>query len=146
MVLVSIELPHNQPDKEKRTVQETVDTITSQLQMACRGVAQTVSDLQTDTGIKDKMAQFWINQVLERSSNLVSGRVTDSTTRDPRLNDRSCSTEQKKGIRDSLKSQIQQETYEWLITQPSKKWDELPRESCASHSRTIRTNSHLNCM
>jgi len=127
------EIPYDQPDKEKRTVQETIDTITNQLLVACRGVAQTVLDLQTDTGIKDKKAQFWVNQALERSSNLVSSRVTDSTTRDSRLNGNSYSMEQKKEIQDSLKSQIQQETYDWLLTQPREKWDKLPDESCASH-------------
>jgi len=123
-----------QPDKERRTAQETVQTITDQLWLACRGVAQPVSDLQTNTGIKDKTAQFWIDQVLKRSSNLVTNRVTDATTRDPRLNDRSCTKEEKKCIRDSLKSKIQQEMHDWLLTQPKEKWDELPEESRASHA------------
>jgi hypothetical protein len=80
------------------------------------------------------MAQFWIDQVLERSSNLITARVTDSTTRDPRLNDRSYRTEEKQAIRDSLKCQIQEETNDWLITQPREKWDELPEQSRASHA------------
>jgi hypothetical protein len=123
----------HQPDKEKRTVYETVNTITNQLWLACRGVAQPVSDLQTDTGIKDKMAQFWIDQVLERSSSLITARVTDSTTRDPRLNDHSYQ-EEKQAIQDSLKCQIQEETNDWLITQPKEKWDELPEQSHVSHA------------
>ena len=89
-------------------------------------------DLQTETGIKDKTAQFWIDKALERSSALITSRVTDSTTRDPRLNDRTYSTEQKKEIRDSLKSQIQVETYDWLLTQPREKWDKLPEGSRVS--------------
>jgi hypothetical protein len=96
-------------------------------------VAQPVSDLQTDTGIKDKMAQFWIDQVLERSSSLITARVTDSTTRDPRLNDHSYQ-EEKQAIQDSLKCQIQEETNDWLITQPKEKWDELPEQSHVSHA------------
>jgi hypothetical protein len=121
-----IKIPCDQPDREKRTAGETVDTITKQLRLACLGVAQRVSDLQTETGIKDKTAQTWIDQALERSSNLIARRVTDSTTRDPRLGSRSYSTEQKQEIRDLLKSQIQEETYDWLLTQPEGKWDELP--------------------
>lgn len=128
-----------QPDQEKRTAEETIDTVMNQLRSACRGVAQPILDLQTDTGIKDKTAQLWIDQALERSSALIASRVTDGTTRDPRLNGRSHSTEQKKGIRDLLKSQIQEETYDWLLTQPKGKWDELPIESRVSWS-CIRTN------
>lgn len=114
-------------------MQETIETITEQLRLACRGVMQAVLDLQTGTGIKDKTAQFWIDQVLERSSNLVLNRVTDSATRDSRLNGRSYSTEQKQEIRSSLKYQIQEETYDWLLTQPKEKWDELPGPSRTYH-------------
>jgi hypothetical protein len=113
-------------------VGETVNIIANQLWLACRGAAQPVLDLQTDTGIKDKTAQLWIDQALERSSNLLASRITDSTTRDSRLNNRSYSTEQKKKICATLKSEIQQETYAWLLTQPKGKWDELPPLSCAS--------------
>ena len=120
--------------EEKRTAQETAKTITSQIWLACRGVAQPVSDLQTTTGIKDKTAQFWIDQALARSSNEITKRVTDSTTRDSRLNNRSCAKEQKQQIQDTLKSQIQRETYDWLLTQPEEKWDKLPEQSRASHA------------
>ena len=129
-----IEIRCDQPDEEKRTVQDTVNTITQQLWLSCRGVAQPVSDLQTETGIKDKTAQFWIDQTLERLSSQVTSRVTDSTTRDSRLGSNTHSTEQKREIRNLLKSQIQEETYNWLLTQPKEKWDKLPEQSRASHS------------
>ena len=78
-----IEIFYDQPDDEKRTAQETINIIMKQLQLACKGVAQAMSDLQMDTGIKDKTAQFWINQALERSLKLIVERVTDGATRDP---------------------------------------------------------------
>lgn len=106
--------------------------------LACRGVAQAVSDLQTETGIKDKTAQFWIDRALERSSDEITSRVTDSTTRDSRLGNRAYSTEQKQEIRNSLKSQIQQETYNWLLTQPREKWDKLLEQSRVSRHQMIR--------
>ena len=59
-------------------------------------------DLQTATGVKDKTAQFWIDQALGRSLSQITKRVTDSTTRDSRLNNRSCTKEQKQQIRDTL--------------------------------------------
>jgi hypothetical protein len=139
--MASIKIPCDQPDKEKRTARGTVDTIMNQLWLACRGVAQPVSDLQTDTGIKDKTAQFWIERALERSSNLVTARVTDSTTRDSRLNGRA-PKEEKQAIREALKQQIQVETNDWLVTQPSNKWDQLPGESRASHVQINGIDSH----
>lgn len=126
---MSTKAVYDQPDQEKRTAQGTVDTITKQLWLACRGVAQPVIELQTETGIKDKTAQFWIELALKRSSEQITEKVTDSTTRDPRLNDRSRPTDQKEVIREQLRSKIQEETHDWLVTQPSKKWNELPGDS-----------------
>ena len=57
------------------------------------------------------------------------GRVTNSTTRDPGLNGHAYSAEQKKVIQDVLKSQVQEEIYGWLLTQPKEKWDKLPEQS-----------------
>jgi len=129
---------HDQPDQEKHTAQETTSIIANQVWVACRGVAQPVSDLQTETGIKDKTAQFWIGQALKRSSDLVRVKVTDSSTRDLRLNSRHCSKEEKKQIREILKSGIQEETYKWLITQPESKWNQLPDGSCMSLLPIVR--------
>ena len=141
-----IEIFYDQPDNEKRTAQETINIITKQLQLACKGVAQAVSDLQTDTGIKDKTAQFWIDQALERSSKLIVERVTDGATRDPRLSSRSCPTDEKQKIRHTLKSQIQEETFNWLITQPKEIWDGIPEESRASYARIDRASLYSNCL
>lgn len=84
------------------------------------------------------MAQFWIDQALARSSEQITGRVTDSTTRDPRLNGRTCSTEEKQEIRESLDSQIQEEMFNWLLTQPREKWDKLPEQSRVSRGQINR--------
>lgn len=134
------EIWRDQPDEEKRTAQGTTDTIARQIRLACRGVAQTVADLQTETGIKDKTAQFWISRALERSSDQIENRVTNSTTKDSRLNNRTYSTEQKQEIRESLKSQIQDETFNWLLTQPREKWDKLPEQSRAYGFHVSRTS------
>ena len=138
--VVLIRTQCDQPDKEKQTVQETVNIIMQQLWLACWGMVQLVSDLQTETCIKDKTAQFWVDQVLEWSLGQVTNRVTNSTTRDSWLGNHAYSAEQKQEIQDLLKSRIQEETYNWLLTQPKEKWDELPEQSRAFCSQSNQTN------
>ena len=105
--------------------------------LACCGVALRVSDLQTETGIKDKTAQFWIDQALKRSSELTATRVTNSTTRDPRLNGSRCPTEEKQAIRKVLKDRIKEETFNWLVSQPKERWEKFPEDSRTSYSVTM---------
>jgi len=38
-----------------------------QVKAACLGVAQTVKDLQTNSGVKDGFTQHWIDELIERS-------------------------------------------------------------------------------
>ena len=82
--------------------------------------------------------------MLKRSSEQVTERVVDSTTRDPRLNSRSCPTDQKELIRKELRSKIQEETYCWLLTQPRKKWNELPVDSRESSAQVDRIDACSN--
>jgi hypothetical protein len=41
--------------------------IKSQIEVACLGIAQTVKDLQSATGVKDAYTQCWINILIERA-------------------------------------------------------------------------------
>lgn len=55
-----------QPGKV-RSLEETLKLVEEQVQAACLGVAQTVKDMQTETGIKDAFTQHWIEDLIERS-------------------------------------------------------------------------------
>ena len=50
-----------------RTAAGTLAELKMQVNLSCLGVAKTVSDSQTDTGVKDAYTQFWINQLIERA-------------------------------------------------------------------------------
>ncbi|KAL6304652.1 hypothetical protein BKA93DRAFT_817379 [Sparassis latifolia] len=52
---------------ELRNVTETREVVIEQLKLAALGVAQKVADHQTATGVKDKIAQHWIEQLIKKA-------------------------------------------------------------------------------
>jgi hypothetical protein len=44
--------------------------VEEQIRAACLGVAKTVKDMQTDTGVKDAFTQHWIDELIEHARNL----------------------------------------------------------------------------
>jgi len=52
---------------QPRCAQDTLAEVERQVKAACLGVAQTVKDLQTNSGVKDAFTQHWIDELIERS-------------------------------------------------------------------------------
>jgi hypothetical protein len=50
-----------------RSAQQTKERLQAQLNAAMHGVEKTVVDMQRATGTKDKVAQYWINILLEKA-------------------------------------------------------------------------------
>ncbi len=53
-----------------RNAQEIRDEIQKQIRQAMYGVDKSVGDMQTASGIKDKVAQHWIEQLLAKAKEL----------------------------------------------------------------------------
>ncbi|EIN07387.1 hypothetical protein PUNSTDRAFT_71288, partial [Punctularia strigosozonata HHB-11173 SS5] len=51
---------------EPRTAPDTFQEVCAQLDMACEGVMQPIKERQTETGVKDAYAQYWIEQLISR--------------------------------------------------------------------------------
>jgi hypothetical protein len=84
-----------------RTAAETKSIIEQQLESAMRGVEKPISDLQTETGVKDKVAQHWIDVLLSKSRQMKE--------ESPR----------------KTKEQIAKELKEWFTAQPGDKFNPL---------------------
>lgn len=122
------ELSTPKPGETRRTVTETVQIIKQQLNLACEGVARRVSELQTETGVKDRTAQFWIERALERSSRLVRQRLYEPVTKDPRLSG-NLKPGEREQIKELVRSEVSAEVRRWVIEQPPERFDRLPQES-----------------
>jgi hypothetical protein len=53
-----------------RCAQETLTEVERQVKAACLGIAQTVKDLQTNSGVKDAFTQHWIDELINRSRDM----------------------------------------------------------------------------
>ena len=123
-----IELSPLEPGKIRRTVPETVEIIKQQIRLACEGVAYRVSELQTETGIKDQTAQYWINHALERSSELMRQRLHGPETKDPRLAG-NLKPDERKRIKGIIRSEVSAEVCCWVVEQPPEWYKRLPPDS-----------------
>ncbi|KAJ7850524.1 hypothetical protein B0H14DRAFT_3664811 [Mycena olivaceomarginata] len=70
-----------------RTPADTVAKIKEQIRSACLGVASVVENLQTESGVKDKISVHWIELLLDQARKIQQEWVYNHDTRDPRLND-----------------------------------------------------------
>ncbi|KAI0308812.1 hypothetical protein OF83DRAFT_1089519 [Amylostereum chailletii] len=111
---------------EPRMAADTLQTIKMQYDLATLGVAKALQENQSETGVKDKIAEHWIQQVLSRARERQYTLITAAHTRDPRLNDRHRSKEDKVAVRNELKRVIQQECLDWVYTQPSHTYSLIP--------------------
>ena len=116
-----------------RIIPETVQIIKQQINVACEGVACRVSELQTETGVKDRTAQYWIDCALQRASELTRQRVHEPATKDPRLSGK-LKVDERKKIKEVISSEISAEVRRWVIEQPPEQYCQLPQDSCKSHA------------
>ncbi|TFY51089.1 hypothetical protein EVJ58_g10745, partial [Rhodofomes roseus] len=119
-----------------RTAVETRAAVIAQLKLAALGVAKDVEDLQTKTGVKDKLAEHWIQILLQRAKQEQQLRLHNRATRDPRLNRRN--VPDRAAIVRSIKDAIQEEILDWVIREPQDDYEALSPDS-REISRTMRT-------
>ncbi|KAJ7658930.1 hypothetical protein B0H14DRAFT_2659262, partial [Mycena olivaceomarginata] len=62
---------------------ERIARITKQIKTACFGVESAIEALQTETGVKDKIAAHWIGLLIAKTRNIQQEKVFNHGTQDP---------------------------------------------------------------
>ncbi|KAJ3559426.1 hypothetical protein NM688_g352 [Phlebia brevispora] len=123
-----------------RTVKETLAEIEAQLDLAALGVKDHVEKRQTLTGVKDSVAQRWIEELLRRSRELRHQYVTNPATQDKRL--KKAKGDARTAVKNDIAKRIQRELREWLVKQPPHRYELLPEDSELRHR--LRPGDHYN--
>ncbi|KAJ7310144.1 hypothetical protein DFH08DRAFT_718875 [Mycena albidolilacea] len=127
-----------------RTPEDTIAKIKKQIRAACLGVATAVENLQTETGVKDKIATHWIELLLEEAQKIQQERVYNRETRDPRLNDVKIKNEARQLVKQSIINEIQEQLFAWVIMQPPERYEKLDEQTRTNPE--LRPGDHYNVL
>ncbi|KAJ6508188.1 hypothetical protein C8R45DRAFT_815921 [Mycena sanguinolenta] len=127
-----------------RTPADTVAKIKEQILAACLGVATTVENLQTESGVKDKIAVHWIELLLDRARKIQQERVYNRETRDLRLNDPKVKNEARQLVKQGIINQIQEKLFDWVIMQPPERYEKLDEQTRINLE--LRPGDHYNVL
>jgi DNA mismatch repair ATPase MutS len=129
------------PDKA-RNPDKTVSIIREQLQIAAMGVQSKVTNLSTENGVKDSIAEFWIPQLIQKANKEQHDRIDNEMTRDRRLNAK-LTQRQARDLKIEIKKEIQRDLIQWLITQPKDHYQSLPASSGVFFWNIITNKNNL---
>ncbi|KAJ6545514.1 hypothetical protein B0H19DRAFT_1212296 [Mycena capillaripes] len=119
-----------------RTPADTVAKIKEQIRSACLGVASVVENLQTESGVKDKISVHWIELLLDRARKF-------SKHGDPRLNDPKIKNEARQLVKQGIINEIQEELFDWVIMQPPERYEKLDEQTRIPE---LRPGDHYNVL
>lgn len=114
-----------------------MQTLREQLRLACLGNKDVVQQLQTQTGVKDKVAQFWIEHLLALAREQQDVCMKDTVTRDPRLNDKAIKGDARKTIKLQITAVIQDDLWNRLLELPPNKGINRPLDLIAGFHYNI---------
>ncbi|KAK7445751.1 hypothetical protein VKT23_014747 [Stygiomarasmius scandens] len=129
---------------EPRDSEQTLQTIRYIIWLACHGNADAVQSTMSAAGIKDKIAQYWIDQLLVRSKLLRQERITNEGTRDQRLNNKSLKGAHRKALKDGIVEDIARECWDWVLKQPARTYEKLATDDPTRND--IRAGDHYNML
>ncbi len=107
-----------------RECEKTISVIRKQIWLACHGDQGGIGQLSTETGVKDKIAQFWIDTLLAKVKPILDAKLKNRETRDQRLNER-MSREDRKSLTEEITATVGTELWEWVVRQPQDDYEQL---------------------
>ncbi|TFK22439.1 hypothetical protein FA15DRAFT_657497 [Coprinopsis marcescibilis] len=100
-----------------RQPHETIELVKAQVRLACYGKREDLQLNASQSGVKDKISQHWINKMFTRFQDLQTEKMKDRQSRDPRLNSR-LSQEERKRILEGIRQNIQHDLWNQVIKLP----------------------------
>lgn len=108
---------------------ETKKEIVAQIITATQGNASAVESMQTGSGIKDSIAQHWIDRLISKGRALREERLKNPITQDARLKDHRLQGVARVKVREEIEKGIENELLQWLVQQPAHRYNCLPEDS-----------------
>ncbi|TEB15367.1 hypothetical protein FA13DRAFT_1876169 [Coprinellus micaceus] len=125
-----------------RKINDTVSSIEAQLRLACYGAKETIKMAATQSGVKDKISQYWIDRLLQMAKEKHTVMLKNRSTRDPRLNEVIPVREDRKRLVNGIKRGIQTDLWNWLVKQPAESYAKLAPSDPLRNQ--IRPGDHYN--
>ncbi|KAJ7703504.1 hypothetical protein B0H17DRAFT_1157088 [Mycena rosella] len=129
---------------EPRTKEGTIQVIRWQIWTACLGIQKPLDATYSQTGVKDKIAQFWIQKLLDMAKNRRSVELGDRKTRDPRLNNSALKGDARIAVKNEISHKIQEELWDWVVRQPPDSFAKLGEQDPARQD--LRPGDHYNIL
>ncbi|KAF7349037.1 hypothetical protein MVEN_01425300 [Mycena venus] len=98
----------------------------------------------SESGVKDKIAMHWIEQLIEKARGINQERVFNHDTRDPRLNDSKIKGPAREKIKQEILDKVQEELFTWVIIQPPDRYAKL--DDLSKETPELRPGDHYNVL
>ncbi|KAH6868945.1 hypothetical protein BKA70DRAFT_1491597 [Coprinopsis sp. MPI-PUGE-AT-0042] len=106
-----------QPGRGRRPA-ETIDAIKAQVRLACFGDKKTLKSNASQSGVKDKISQHWIELMLSEYKDLHKVKLSNRDTRDPLLNSKNLAPEKRAAIKGNIRQNIQHDLWNRVVKLP----------------------------
>ncbi|KAJ7083339.1 hypothetical protein B0H15DRAFT_785013 [Mycena belliarum] len=126
-----------------RDKEGTIQVIRWQVWAACLGNKKNLDASYSQTGVKDKISQFWIQKILEMGKEKRAIALSDPKTRDPRLNRASLKGDDRVAVKDEITRRIQQELWDWVVQQPAESFALLPEHDQILHTYLLGNDKYV---
>ncbi|KAI0687983.1 hypothetical protein BC835DRAFT_1419534 [Cytidiella melzeri] len=85
--------------------------------------------MQTTSGIKDLIAQFWMKQLIQKARGLYHEHISNTETQDLQLKNQKLKGEARQAVKNEIKDKIAKDLMKWFTEQPAHRYSKLLEDS-----------------